>query len=108
MLAKGEKLQSARDFLEAGASYKFKHASPFDMKLSCKENEAKLDISKSMRMPLIYLCGGLDLEALAFSASKELFKNLNEALLYFVKNTNKSKALFVNSDYKHPFLYSYF
>lgn len=108
VLAKGEKLQSARDFLEAGASYKFKHASPFDMKLSCKENEAKLDISKSMRMPLIYLCGGLDLEALAFSASKELFKNLNEALLYFVKNTNKSKALFVNSDYKHPFLYSYF
>ncbi len=107
-LAKGEFLKDSKDFFEYASAYKFKHVSPFDMKLSLKDEEIKLDLSKSMRMPLIYLCGGLDLEALAFSFSKELCKNLNEALGFLCEKRSKQRAFHAASDFMHPFLHSHF
>ena len=76
MLAKGERLKDAQSFLDCAKSYKFKHASPFEIKLSVNENGAKLDISKAMRFALIYLCGGLELEGIAFSACTALCDKL--------------------------------
>lgn len=90
VLAKGEKLKSIQEFFECAASYKFKHASPFDIKLSLSDESAKLDISKAMRFPLIYLCGGLELEALAFSACSLLLQRLKETLIFVSQNQNKA------------------
>ena len=68
VLAKGECLKDTQSFVECAKSYKFKYASPFEIKLSTNENGAKIDISKAMRFPLIYLCGGLEIEGIAYSA----------------------------------------
>lgn len=80
VLAKGEHLKNVQSFFDCATSYKFKHASPFEIKLSVNENGTKLDISKAMRFPLIYLCGGLELEGIAFSACVALFEKLKVAL----------------------------
>lgn len=80
MLAKGERLKDTRDFYECAINYKFKHPSPFEMRVSASENGAKLDISKAMRFPLIYLCGGLELNAIAYSSCVALCDKLKEAL----------------------------
>ena len=90
VLARGERLKSVQEFFECAASYKFKHASPFDIKLSLSDESAKLDISKAMRFPLIYLCGGLELEALAFSACSLLLQRLKETLIFVSQNQNKA------------------
>lgn len=67
ILAKGQFLKDKRAFLRAGESYVFKHISPYDFKLNINEKSAKLELNKSLRMSLIYLCGGLDFEGIAFS-----------------------------------------
>lgn len=86
ILAKGEFLQDKNDFLKAAQNYSFKHASPYDFKLTLNE-KSKLDVSKSFRMPLIYLCGGLDFEALAYSVLKAFEKNIKSVIDF-----NKQKA----------------
>ena len=93
MLAKGEILKNNEEFLNLAKAYKFRHSSPMDLKLNLSENEAKLDISKSFRMPLIYLCGGLDTEAIAFSLVSDLSKNLSKALEFLAQNLNKNYSL---------------
>lgn len=93
VLARGEYLKDYHSFFDFAKAYKFKHESPFDIKLSLSENTAKLDLSKAMRMPLIYLCGGLELEALAFSACKIAFASLHQALQSISQKENKNIAL---------------
>ncbi len=106
VLAKGEKLADLNTFLSLAASYKIKHASPFEVKMSLNDNEAKLDVSKSFRMPLIYLCGGLDAENLAFSACEAIFKQLKEALKFLSKKQNKQIGFNFASDVNAEFLHS--
>ena len=108
VLARGEFLKDTKDFFDYASAYKFKHLSPFDIKLSLKDDGAKIDLSKSMRMPLIYLCGGLDLESLAFSFCKDLCKNLNEALSFLCDKRSKMKSFYASKDFMHPFLHSHF
>ncbi|WP_348518757.1 hydrogenase small subunit [Campylobacter sp. CCS1377] len=79
ILAKGEFLKDKNDFLNAAKNYAFKHASPYDFKLTLAE-KSKLDISKSFRMPLIYLCGGLDFEGIAYSALKAFEKSIQSVV----------------------------
>ncbi|EFN2795772.1 M1 family metallopeptidase, partial [Campylobacter coli] len=86
ILVKGEFLKDKNDFLIAAKNYAFKHASPYDFKLTLNE-KSKLDVSKSFRMPLIYLCGGLDFEALAYSVLKAFEKNIKSVIDF-----NKQKA----------------
>ena len=43
-------------------------------------------------MPLIYLCGGLDSQAIAFSLMNDLGKNLSKALKFLSQNLNQSYA----------------
>lgn len=88
----GRKMQDLNEFFDAAVAYKFKHASPFDIKLSASESSAKLDVSKAYRMPLIYMCGGMDFEGIAFSASKAVFAQLKTALST-LKNQGKSVNL---------------
>ncbi len=95
VLARGERLKSLQEFFEIAASYKFKHASPFDIKLSFDENGAKLDISKAWRFPLIYLCGGLGIEGVAYSACASLLQSL-KALLNFISE-RQNKPLIIDS-----------
>lgn len=75
ILAKGKHLKTKDDFLSPAKNYAFKHASPYDFKLSFN-TQAKLDVSKSFRMTLIYLCGGLDFEGIAYSILKAFKTNL--------------------------------
>ncbi len=79
MVCEGKEMPDINAFYAAAMRYKFKHASPFEIKLSVSENGAKIDFSKSWRMPLVYLCGGLDLEAIAFSACEGIFTQLKAA-----------------------------
>ena len=85
ILIYGEFLKEKNEFLNFARNYAFKHASPYEFKLSLSPEKIKLDISKSFKMTLIYLCGGLDINALAYSLLKafenstlsiENFKNL--------------------------------
>ena len=85
-MAKGESWQGKNDVLKAAQNSSFKHASPYDFKLTLNE-KSKLDVSKSFRMPLIYLCGGLDFEALAYSVLKAFEKNIKSVIDF-----NKQKA----------------
>lgn len=80
ILAKGEFLKNKEDFLNAAQNYTFKHASPYDFKLNLNGEKPKLDVSKSFRMPLIYLCGGLDFEGIAFSILKAFEKSVKDIL----------------------------
>ena len=98
VLAKGEKLKSIQEFFECAASYKFKHASPFDIKLSLSDESAKLDISKAMRFPLIYLCGGLGVEGIAFSACVALLARLKETLDFVSTRQNKPISVDLRAD----------
>lgn len=93
ILIKGEILKDSEEFLALAKAYKFNHPSPMDFKLSLSENSAKLDISKSFRMPLIYLCGGLDAEAIAFSLIKALNKSLSEAVEFLSQNLDEDIGL---------------
>ncbi|TQR33668.1 oxidoreductase [Campylobacter sp. MIT 99-7217] len=104
ILAKGEFLKDKVEFLNLAASYKYKHSSPFDIKLSLNEQGAKLDVSKSLRMPLIYLCGGLDLEALAFSLVYALIQNLSQILSFMSKKENKTIVLNIDKSLNTGFL----
>ncbi|TQR26986.1 hydrogenase small subunit [Campylobacter sp. MIT 97-5078] len=106
VLARGEFLPDMKTFLDLAASYKFKHISPLDIKLSLNDTEAKLDVSKSFRMPLIYLSGGLEIEALAFSACELMFKNLNQALKHLSQKQNKAIAFNFPQSYDHAFFQS--
>ena len=92
ILTQGEVLKDIKEFLALAKAYKFKHASPMDIKLNLSENEVKIDVSKSFRMPLIYLCGGLDSQAIAFSLMNDLGKNLSKALKFLSQNLNQSYA----------------
>ncbi|EFC32276.1 LOW QUALITY PROTEIN: hydrogenase, (NiFe)/(NiFeSe) small subunit family [Campylobacter jejuni subsp. jejuni 414] len=76
LLVKGEFLKDKNDFLVAAKNYAFKHASPYDFKLSINAEKVKLDVSKSFRMTLIYLCGGLDFEGIAYSILKAFEDNI--------------------------------
>ena len=98
VLARGERLKSVQEFFECAASYKFKHASPFDIKLSLSDESAKLDISKAMRFPLIYLCGGLGVEGIAFSACVALLARLKETLDFVSTRQNKPISVDLRAD----------
>ncbi|EAJ7870594.1 hydrogenase small subunit [Campylobacter jejuni] len=76
ILVKGEFLKDKNDFLIAAKNYAFKHASPYDFKLNMNAEKPKLDVSKSFRMTLIYLCGGLDFEGIAYSILKAFEDNI--------------------------------
>lgn len=76
LLVKGEFLKDKNDFLVAAKNYAFKHASPYDFKLSINAEKVKLDVSKSFHMTLIYLCGGLDFEGIAYSILKAFEDNI--------------------------------
>ncbi|EEA7503982.1 hydrogenase small subunit [Campylobacter jejuni] len=76
ILVKGEFLKDKNDFLIAAKNYAFKHASPYDFKLNMNTEKPKLDVSKSFRMTLIYLCGGLDFEGIAYSILKAFEDNI--------------------------------
>lgn len=105
VLARGEKLPNLQHFLDLASAYKIKHAGAFDIKLSLNENEAKLDITKSFRFPLIYLCGGLDLEAIAFSACEAIFQNLDEALKFLSQRQNKTANFHCAESLNAKFIY---
>ncbi|HHT6859839.1 hydrogenase small subunit [Campylobacter coli] len=76
ILVKGAFLKDKNDFLIAAKNYAFKHASPYDFKLNMNTEKPKLDVSKSFRMTLIYLCGGLDFEGIAYSILKAFEDNI--------------------------------
>lgn len=76
ILVKGAFLKDKNDFLIAAKNYAFKHASPYDFKLNMNAEKPKLDVSKSFRMTLIYLCGGLDFEGIAYSILKAFEDNI--------------------------------
>lgn len=76
ILAKGEFLKDKHKFLVAAKNYAFKHTSPYDFKLSINAEKPKLEVSKSFRMTLIYLCGGLDFEGIAYSVLKTFEDNI--------------------------------
>lgn len=71
----------------------------FDIKLSLDENTAKLDISKSMRFVLIYLCGGLELEGIAYSVCVLLLQKLKEALYFLSQKQNKRVSIAMDSGF---------
>ncbi|HED0945943.1 TPA: hydrogenase small subunit [Campylobacter jejuni] len=78
ILVKGAFLKDKNDFLIAAKNYAFKHASPYDFKLNMNAEKPKLDVSKSFRMTLIYLCGGLDFEGIAYSILKVFEDNITK------------------------------
>ncbi|EOB3874714.1 hydrogenase small subunit [Campylobacter upsaliensis] len=102
ILAKGEFLKDKRHFIEAAQNYAFKHASPYDFKLSVKEDGVKLDLNKSLRMSLIYLCGGLDFEGIAFSLLSALAKSLKEIHKNYA---DKRLILSLDESLNQPFLH---
>lgn len=93
LLAKGERLKDIKDFFDLSNEYKFKHASPYDFKISFLDEKSKLDISKSLRMPLIYLCGGLDLQALAYSCISALMKSIANIAI-----KNNKQNIYIDND----------
>lgn len=101
ILAKGKFLKDKKEFVNAAKNYAFKHASPYDFKLSLNEKNAKLDVNKSLRMPLIYLCGGLDFEGIAYSAMKAFCQSIFNLYKEF---SNKRLVLSVDEDLNSTFL----
>lgn len=101
ILAKGKFLEDKKEFIDYALNYHFKHPSPYDFKLSINEMEAKLDVSKSLRMPLIYLCGGLDFEGIAFSCLKAFGKSIIKINENF---KDKRLALNINEELNSAFL----
>lgn len=95
ILARGEKMRNLNEFFDIAQSYKFRHTSPFDIKMSVDESGARLDLSKAYRMALIYLCGGLELEGIAFSAANSLLKELKTVINFASKMENK--PVFIDS-----------
>ncbi|KAA6225146.1 MULTISPECIES: hydrogenase small subunit [unclassified Campylobacter] len=104
ILAKGEFLYRKSFFIDCAKNYSFTHASPYDFKLNINE-KAKLDINKAFRCPLIYLCGGLELSGLAFSAIKAFAKSVNDISKHF---NDKKLVLCLDDDINSSFLHSLF
>ncbi|WP_291950689.1 hydrogenase small subunit [Campylobacter sp.] len=75
----GKKLTSIDEFLDLALSYKFKHPSKFDFKTTINE-QAKIDVTKSLRMLLIYMLGGLDERAIAYGLIFSIKDHLKQAL----------------------------
>ncbi|AJC85935.1 hydrogenase small subunit [Campylobacter sp. RM16704] len=95
----GKKLSHLDEFLDLALAYKFKHPSKFDFKITINE-QAKLDVSKSMRMPLIYLLGGLDKEAIAFGLVYSLKEHLKQALKACKNKYSKEQILICSNNEK--------
>ncbi|WP_317363466.1 hydrogenase small subunit [Campylobacter helveticus] len=102
ILAKGEFLKDRALLIEMAKNYAFNHASPYDFKLSAKEDSVKLDLNKSLRMTLIYLCGGLEIEGIAFSLLSALAKSLGEIRQDYME---KRLILSVDESLNQPFLH---
>nr|WP_306808776.1 hydrogenase small subunit [Campylobacter helveticus] len=102
ILAKGEFLKDRALLIEMAKNYAFNHASPYDFKLSAKEDSVKLDLNKSLRMTLIYLCGGLEIEGIAFSLLSALAKSLREIRQDYME---KRLILSVDESLNQPFLH---
>ncbi|MBF7043671.1 hydrogenase small subunit [Campylobacter volucris] len=92
----GEKLKTIDDFLDLALAYKFKHPSKFDFKTTLNE-QAKLDINKALRMPLIYMLGGLDKEAIAYGLVYSIKEHLKQAL-QACKNLHQKEQILLHCD----------
>lgn len=93
----GKKLNNIDDFLQLYLEYNFKHPSKFDFKINYFENVAKLDVSKSLRMPLIYMLGGLDKQGIAFGLIYSLKEYLRQILKTCKEKYNKKDINIVSN-----------
>lgn len=105
ILVNGKKPENLNEFFKKASEYSYKHPSPFYFKLSVKEN-ASLDIEKSLRMPLIYLLGGMDEEGINFSVVLAFAKHLIEAAK--IIDQNKEICLNIDENLNSKFLQAAF
>ncbi|MCX2717669.1 hydrogenase small subunit [Helicobacter sp. MIT 21-1697] len=75
----GKSNPNALDTLQSAQSYLFPHISRLDMKLNGEES-CNIEIDKSLRLPLCYLLGGLEIEGVAYGAVSSICEILSLAL----------------------------
>lgn len=80
----GKSNPNALDTLENAQNYLFTHISKLDMKLNGKE-VCNIDIDKSLRLPLCYLLGGLEIEGVAYGAVSSICEILSLSLVELCK-----------------------
>lgn len=98
-LFKGSALKDKEEFINLAATYRFKHPSKFDFKLSgAAPKPIKLDASKSMRLPLIYILGGLDFEATAFGLLFSIFDALKEIANDAIARRGGQGSIYISMD----------
>ncbi|WP_300449370.1 hydrogenase small subunit [uncultured Helicobacter sp.] len=96
------KAHSTFDMLHIAQSYLFPHISKLDMKLSGTQM-CQIDIDKSLRLPLCYLLGGLEIEGVAYGAVSSMCEILSAALTTLAKAHNIGQVAF-KGDMAHHIL----
>lgn len=85
-----------KEFLDLASEYKYPHYGPYYFKLTPNGDKLKFDISKSLRMPIIYFTGGLEARGVAFNAVMVVIKSLVDATKQL--NKDNEKLLYLNID----------
>lgn len=96
-MLEGEELQDLQSFLQRSKSYAFNHISPYDFKISMKDQRAVFDTAKAMRFAMIYSLGGLKYDAIAYSLLSCIAKNM----IICAKNIAKDEKISVYFENEH-------
>lgn len=91
-------LQHAQDYL-------FTHISKLDFKLNTKENGIyEIEIDKSLRLPLCYLLGGLEIEGVAYGVVSSMCEILSLALVELCKAHDMEQVAFKGELMQNPLI----
>lgn len=86
--------------LDMAEAYLFPYPSKLDMKLSGTD-VCQIDIDRSLRLPLCYLLGGLEIEGVAYGAIWSICEILSNALITLAKSHNIEKIAFKGDAMSH-------
>lgn len=95
----GENLHTL-EMLECAKSYLFPHVSKLDIKLSGTDI-CQIEVDKSLRLPLCYLLGGLEIQGVAYGAISSVCEALCTAITTLAKTHNVEKIAFVGDVANH-------
>ncbi len=100
----GKSLNHAQ-VLDLAQSYLFPHISKLDFKLTTKDNGGcEIEVNKSLRLPLCYLLGGLEIEGVAYSVVSSICEILALALVELCKIYNISQVAFKGDLMQNPLI----
>lgn len=100
----GAKLQP-QEVSQHAQNYLFPHISKLDFKLITKDNgTCEIEVNKSLRLPLCYLLGGLEIEGVAYGVANSICEILSLALVELCKIHNISQVAFKGNLMQNPLI----